>query len=124
MKYPAALLRLLFFLGLALILPCAAFGAGCLTSGCHQELTAIKHMHGPLGAELAGAQGCIMCHTPAGPACTAAMAGTFIIKTKDLCRACHIQGAGSQHANAATPCLDCHDPHGSNHSPYMLRPRS
>lgn len=124
MKYPAALLGLLFSLGLAPIQPDQAFGAGCLTGGCHQALTTMKHMHGPLGAELAGVQGCIMCHSPAGPACTAASAGIFTIKAKGLCRTCHVQGAGSQHANAATPCLDCHDPHGSNRSPYMLKPSS
>ncbi|PLX49520.1 MAG: hypothetical protein C0613_07230 [Desulfobulbaceae bacterium] len=94
---------------------------GCLNGGCHADLTRMKHMHGPIGAELAGMPACVICHIPNGPGCTPQRKGLFQLKAKEMCVTCHTKGTGSLHANAAGNCLQCHDPHGSNRSPYMLR---
>lgn len=84
----------------------------------------MKHMHGPIGAELAGVKACVMCHIPSGPACSATKGGAFTHREKDMCLTCHDKGTSSQHANAAGNCLLCHNPHGSNISPYMLRDKT
>lgn len=122
MKLHVIFSRLIFFVIIVLSPATHALAAGCLTSGCHQNLTKMKHMHGPIGAELAGIQGCIMCHIPAGSPCRPPTAGKFTIKGKDMCLTCHVKGSGSKHSNATTECLKCHNPHGSTTSPYMLRP--
>ncbi|MBU0682127.1 MAG: hypothetical protein KKD73_11975 [Proteobacteria bacterium] len=124
MKFQTALVGLIFAFIIDPVLPVSTLATGCLSDGCHQLMTKFKHMHGPIGAEMAGVQACIMCHTPTGPTCTPTQAGNFKIKAKDICQTCHVKGATSQHANASTNCLKCHNPHGSNISPYMLRSKS
>lgn len=124
MKFHTALAGLILAFIIDPVLPVSALAAGCLSDGCHQDMTKFKHMHGPIGAEMAGVQACIMCHTPAGPTCTPTLAGKFKIKAKDICQTCHVKGANSQHANTSTNCLKCHNSHGSNTSPYMLRSKS
>lgn len=99
----------------------ATLASSCLTNGCHQDLTHLKYIHGPIGAEMAGAQGCIMCHLPTGAACTSTTAGHFKLKERDMCLTCHAKGTGNQHSNAKINCLQCHHPHGSKTSPFMLR---
>lgn len=118
--FPATLI----FMGTLLLLnPAAAKAKGCLNGGCHQELTQIQYMHGPVAAEMAGADGCVMCHLPSGPSCTASKAGTFSLKEKDICLICHEKGVGTQHTESEveSKCLTCHLPHGSDISPQMLR---
>lgn len=97
--------------------------SGCLNGGCHQGLTKTRYLHGPVAAEMAGAKGCVMCHLPAGPACTATAKGIFKLKTKALCQACHTKGTGTQHSQAEIEgkCLKCHAPHGSDSSRQFLR---
>lgn len=124
MKLQTILPALIFSTTIISVPPAAALAASCLNGSCHQELTTMKHMHGPIGAEMAGVQGCIMCHIPAGVACTPAGAGKFTFKVKDMCLTCHVKGSSSRHANATSNCLQCHNPHGSNTSPYMLRGKS
>jgi len=96
---------------------------GCMNGTCHQELAEIKYMHGPVAAEMAGANGCKMCHVPAGVNCSAVNGGQFKVKVKGLCIACHAKGTGSQHSakEIESKCLICHGPHGSDTNRYMLR---
>jgi putative hemolysin len=95
----------------------------CLNGACHQALTKTKYLHGPLAAEMAGAKACVMCHLPAGPPCTATTKGSFKLKGKEICQACHTKGTGTQHTQAEieSKCLKCHAPHGSDSSPQFLR---
>ena len=97
-------------------------GQGCLSGGCHHALTEVRYLHGPVAAELAGAKGCEICHQPTGPECTPARAGSFQTG-RDICTTCHDKGTGSQHSQAEVESkyLGCHDPHGSDSSPQMLR---
>lgn len=114
----------LIFMGSPLFLdPGAVMAKGCLTGGCHQQLTQVQYVHGPVAAEMAGVDGCVMCHLPSGPSCTAAGAGHFTLREKDLCLICHEKGVGTQHTESEVEdkCLTCHLPHGSEVSPQMLR---
>ncbi|MBU0946166.1 MAG: hypothetical protein KJ804_17105 [Proteobacteria bacterium] len=118
--FPAALI----FLGaLSLLVPAAAMAKGCLNGSCHQNLIQVQYVHGPVAAEMAGADGCVMCHLPNGPACTITLAGKFTLKEKDICLTCHEKGVGTQHTESEveSKCLTCHVPHGSAFSPQMLR---
>lgn len=86
-------------------------------------MTKITYMHGPVAAEMAGAKACIMCHVPAGTACSATAKGIFKLKGKDICQGCHAKGNGTQHSQAEveSKCLKCHAPHGSETSRQFLR---
>jgi len=120
-------------MGMVLVLAGTVFGfsgagtavayEGCLRGSCHQDLTRVRYLHGPVAAEMAGSKGCVICHEPAGTACTATKAGVFKLKGKNLCLTCHGKGTGSQHTQELVEgkCLQCHDPHGSEISPRMLR---
>ena len=101
---------------------CAA-AKGCMSGACHQLFAGVKYMHGPIAAELAGAQGCVMCHVPTGVNCTSKHGGKFSLKKKGLCLACHDKGTGTQHSQVQveSKCLECHAPHGSELSPQLLR---
>lgn len=123
------MLKRVFFLSLATV---AAGGfvtggawalQGCLSGSCHQDLTKVRYLHGPLAAEMAGAKACVMCHQPAGAKCTAGKGGSFTLKSENLCQTCHDRGTGTQHSQShvEAKCLLCHDPHGSEISPQMLR---
>ena len=98
-------------------------GQGCLSGNCHQALTKVKYMHGPVAAEMAGVKACEMCHVSAGAKCSSNKAGKFRLKSKALCSTCHVKGTGTQHSEKEikAKCLKCHDPHGSDVSPHMLR---
>lgn len=100
-----------------------AVAQGCMNGGCHQELVKVKYMHGPVAAEMAGVNGCKMCHIPTGAKCSAGRGGSYKIKVKGLCVTCHAKGAGTQHSakEIESKCLNCHSPHGSAISRYMLR---
>ncbi len=115
---------LFFLLSLAVFPSSMAFAKGCMTGSCHQALTKVKYMHGPVAAEMAGVKACEMCHVSIGSKCTPAKAGKFALKNRTLCQICHSKGTGSQHSDAgiAEKCLKCHSPHGSDTSPLMLRP--
>lgn len=98
-------------------------GQGCLSDACHHELIEVRYLHGPLAAEMAGNKGCEICHQPAGEKCTPTKAGSFRTTGKDICATCHGRVTGTWHAQAdvESRCLECHDPHGSETSPQMLR---
>ena len=98
-----------------------AQAGSCLDGGCHKELTTTRYLHGPVAAEMANVQGCIMCHIPQGRQCSTNMGGDFKLKGKGMCTTCHDKGTGSQHSSAATNCLKCHAPHGSETNANMLR---
>jgi len=118
-------LRLLLFALVALAFASEASAEGCMNGTCHQQLAGVRYLHGPVAAEMAGANGCGMCHLPAGPACSADRGGTFTLKGKDICLTCHVRGTGTQHSQAQVEsrCLTCHVPHGSETSPQLLRPK-
>ena len=96
---------------------------GCMNGGCHQELTRVKYMHGPVAAEMAGVNACEMCHIPAGARCSSGKGGSYKLKGKGLCATCHGKGTGTQHSDKEieSKCLSCHNPHGSDVSRYMLK---
>lgn len=101
----------------------ASAGQSCLRNGCHHKLTEFRYLHGPVAAEIGGGTGCVICHQPAGPGCTPTRAGHFRIKVKGMCDTCHGKVTGSAHtrSGAEAKCLKCHNPHGSDTSPNMLR---
>lgn len=111
------------FIGIFTLTVAEAVAKGCLNGGCHQELVQVKYMHGPVAAEMAGVNGCEMCHAPVGAKCSVGRAGGYQIKIKGLCVTCHAKGTGTQHSakEIEAKCLQCHDPHGSESSRYMLR---
>ncbi|MGV1099476.1 cytochrome c3 family protein [Thiovibrio sp. JS02] len=116
----------IFLLACSLFVPAPEASAkGCLNGACHERLAGVRYLHGPVAAEMAGANGCEMCHLPAGPACSANKGGKFTLKSKDICLTCHARGTGTQHTQAQveSKCLTCHAPHGSDTSPQMLRPK-
>ena len=100
-----------------------AIAKGCMNGGCHQGLTKVKYMHGPVAAEMAGANGCEMCHVSSGVKCSVGRGGSYNIKTKGLCVTCHAKGTGTRHSDKEieSKCLKCHYPHGSDISRHMLR---
>lgn len=100
-----------------------AAAASCVSGGCHQKITQAKFLHGPVAAEETGQEGCVTCHVPAGPPCTASKPGKFNYKTKKerLCLLCHERGTGTQHTRTRSDCLSCHHPHLSDQSASLLR---
>ncbi|MCK4837641.1 MAG: hypothetical protein KAS94_02505 [Desulfobulbaceae bacterium] len=114
---------LMAFIGIFMATVAEAVAKGCMNGGCHQELVKVKYMHGPVAAEMAGVNGCEMCHAPAGAKCSEGRAGSYKIKTRGLCVTCHARGTGTKHSDKEIEgkCLQCHDPHGSEVSRYMLR---
>jgi len=100
-------------------------GQGCLNGDCHREMIRARYLHGPVAAEMAGAKGCEICHRPIGDKCTPTKGGSFQTAVKNICTTCHGKGTGSQHTQAAVEsrCIECHDPHGSETSPQLLRSR-
>ena len=84
----------------------------CTTNGCHAETLAHTFQHGPTAVF-----DCRACHEDDDHA-----AHTFQIKTegRGLCDFCHIDKAGTEGPVVHEPlakgdCLECHDPHGSEH---------
>jgi len=100
-----------------------AFAGTCFDKSCHISLTKPKHIHGPIAAEMAGSPGCIACHRPAGSICSKRKTGAFIFTKddKEMCLLCHGKVNATEHTNNQKTCLNCHDPHGSDESVYMLR---
>lgn len=72
---------------------------------------------------MAGVKACEMCHVASGAKCSANKGGKFRLKSRELCAICHVKGTGTQHSEQEieAKCLKCHDPHGSDISPQMLR---
>ncbi len=118
--------RFLLHAAVILLLPIGlplVYGETCLSGGCHGVLLQAKYIHGPVAAEQLQPGSCAMCHLPAGTACTPATAGQFTLKNgKKLCLTCHGGGTGTVHSDTKGVCLSCHDPHGSETSPYFVRP--
>ncbi|MDH5298206.1 MAG: hypothetical protein OEV91_04235 [Desulfobulbaceae bacterium] len=114
---------LLFWGAVLFTLPASgpALAASCLDNGCHQALAARRYLHGPVAAELAGTTGCVTCHQPNGGPCTPTRPGQFSLDKKGMCLLCHEKATGSPHTDTQSNCLDCHDPHGSETSPFMVR---
>ena len=96
---------------------------GCLSGSCHLNLTQTRYLHGPVAAEMAGGKGCVICHEPAGAKCTATKGGVFKLRSKALCLTCHDKGTSTTHSQeqVESKCPICHDPHGSEFSPQLLK---
>ena len=108
---------------LATILPGESEAASCLTGDCHKFLSKTKYLHGPVAAEMAGTQGCVACHVPAGKSCSSGKKGAFkpLAPASQMCKLCHARGTGTQHSTKKIDCLKCHDPHGSDKRPELTR---
>jgi len=106
-----------------LLSPKPALPASCVDGGCHQGISSARYVHGPVAVERFGQKGCVLCHVPAGPACTDARGGAFTLKSdpKQICTGCHDAGNGTRHTGTQGACLSCHDPHGSDSSAHFLR---
>ncbi len=99
-----------------------SLAGSCLEGGCHGDIGGYKYLHGPLAMELAGAEGCVNCHQPAGAPCTAAKGGQYKFAETDekLCVICHDKSESPRHVGVETGCVDCHSPHGSNDSQFFV----
>lgn len=109
---------------LFLVLPAAQGStATCLTGGCHDALVDRKYLHGPVAAEQIGGRGCVACHVPDGEACSQDKGGRFrpLAAAELMCRLCHSKGATTTHTAENSQCLECHNPHGSDSGPELLR---
>lgn len=86
--------------------------AKACTTECHQNVTRFKSLHGP-------AQDCATCHVQGNPA---EHKFFLITKKEDLCRKCHVIPRGSVvHVPFAEgQCLQCHNPHGSDHPALLV----
>jgi len=107
-----------------ILLMASSVSAGtCLNNNCHQSLTTPKHLHGPIAAEMAGADGCMTCHQPSGKPCTTETAGKFMFtkEDKEMCLLCHGRDVATEHTKKEKTCLRCHDPHGSEDNYNFLR---
>jgi len=108
---------------LATVLTGESQATSCLNGSCHKPLTATKHLHGPVAAEMAGAKGCVTCHVPAGTSCSTGKKGVFkpLSPAGLICKICHLRGTGTQHSVKKINCLKCHDPHGSDKNAKLTR---
>jgi predicted CXXCH cytochrome family protein len=113
-------MRLFLVLALLAAWPAAPAAANCMAGGCHAGIASLRYMHGPVGAEFAGAKGCEACHQSAGRACAPGRGGKWRVR-KNFCGTCHGPGNASVHSRTRKRCLSCHDPHGSDKSPVFLR---
>jgi predicted CXXCH cytochrome family protein len=97
--------------------------ATCLTGGCHNALVEKKYLHGPIAAEQIGGQGCVACHVPDGEVCSQDKGGRFkpLPAAVVMCQFCHSKDATTMHTAENSECLDCHNPHGSDVGPELLR---
>lgn len=111
----------LFCLLLTVIIVEHVYAGTCLNGSCHKNLTQTKYVHGPVAAESVRTGGCVMCHVPSDTKCISNKGGKFTLKSEKMCMACHNKGTGTQHSNKKIKCLSCHNPHGSNKSPYFLK---
>ena len=89
----------------------------CTTGGCHAETLDHKYQHGPTAVF-----DCRACHDDHDEA-----AHTFVLKFegRGLCDFCHIDKTGTEGPVVHEPlgegkCLECHDPHGSEHRKMLI----
>ncbi len=89
----------------------------CTISGCHAQTLDHKFQHGPTAVF-----DCRACHEDID-----STAHTFQMKTdgRGLCDFCHIDKAGTEGPIVHEPlaegkCLECHDPHGSEHRKMLV----
>jgi len=84
------------------------YGPDCLTSGCHQQLTRTRWVHGPVSQ---GA--CLRCHLSNAPL----EEHRFEPAAESHCFSCHeeeAQAAVVHDPYGNAQCTDCHDPHGGS----------
>lgn len=95
----------------------------CVAGKCHDSVLAANRLHGPVAAEEAGLEGCVACHVPQGAPCTASRGGEYAFKAEGdaLCFRCHDRITDEVHVQAKSPCLSCHDPHGSEDDDHLTR---
>lgn len=99
-----------------------AFADSCIDGNCHKDIISTKFVHGPVAAEETGFQGCESCHVPTGAEC-GTVGGKFKLRAekKNLCTMCHEMGTSTDHTNREGKCLSCHNPHGSEKGPTLMR---
>ncbi len=81
---------------------------------CHKEITGRKVMHGPANSD------CGTCHVQTGEAKDHKFA--YVVAKEQLCLRCHaIPHEAVMHLPVRDgKCMDCHDPHGSDHRRVLL----
>jgi len=97
-----------------------------LCFGCHRSIRAQfnKQSHHPVKEEFVGRQAlrCSSCHNVMGTPDVKAMLKADSVN--ELCFKCHAEKRGPfafEHPPVAENCLNCHEPHGSNHNTLLTR---
>ncbi len=89
-------------------------GSRTCVNDCHREIVGSTFMHGPAQTD------CGTCHVAGGDPKDHKF--FFVVPKDQLCLRCHaLPREGSMHAPVANGmCLDCHDPHGSEHRRLLV----
>lgn len=90
---------------------------GCLTTGCHQQLSKKRWVHGPTAA-----QACGTCHEEDS---TASVEHRFraSVEPRELCLRCHKVDQADEFIHepyGSANCISCHDPHGGEQKNFLL----
>ena len=87
-------------------------GGGCMTQGCHQELTQPQFLHGPVNLKQ-----CDPCNVPVGNKHNFTARATG----RELCFICHETEPEKDvmHDPFSADCSVCHDPHGAENRYFV-----
>jgi len=90
---------------------------GCLTAGCHQQLSQQRWVHGPTAV-----QACSKCHENVGDG---AEDHRFVpaVEPREMCLRCHTADAADEFIHepyGSANCTACHDPHGGDHKNFLV----
>lgn len=90
----------------------SAATTNCTTTECHQGIAAHTVRHNPTAE-------CATCHVQVGSVPDHKFA--LVAPKEDLCRKCHqLQDGQHRHAPVVEgKCMECHDPHGSEHKSVL-----
>jgi predicted CXXCH cytochrome family protein len=116
-------LLLLAVLCLPLVAASEGRAAGCLSGGCHAEISGRKVVHAPAGEE-----DCVSCHQREKEAHPSGSGPDFGLTATGgaLCFQCHApEDFGGRHRHgpsASGNCLACHDPHGAAETKLLRMP--
>ncbi len=95
----------------------AEHSAGCLASGCHQQLAENRWVHGPTAV-----QACSYCHDEVGQTVDEHRFESAVA-SRDLCLRCHPSELADEFIHepyGSANCVGCHDPHGGSHKNFLL----
>lgn len=89
-------------------------GPATCVGECHGDITGRKHMHGPVQSD------CGVCHVQTGDPKDHSF--SFIVARDQICARCHVLPHEEvMHLPVREGrCLECHDPHGSDHPRSLL----